>query len=332
MNRRFKVLILVLLTAVLCLSAAIANLAYSGSGSGQKPADTQTPAAGSSVTLFPGQNGLWGARTATGRVLIEPTWYYLRSMSDTVLIARRNDGTIDSFGLIRISGEQLVPFLYSNFEMKTPDFWIAALTENGSQKYHLYHADGTRWTDESWDSAELNNGVLTVTLGNSSYTGRVSPNSRRIEWTELHEEFDVSLYRLTLDVNETRLRNLPSAETLHLLGDAAADYLEYLFITREDPDTARIDTEHSSEIRAADRYEGCQLKGAQISRITACETEGYPEYLLQMQVQYRQLNAQGEAETVRTGMILRLRRDGTGDLVYAGFSDTRQRAIFGGTE
>ena len=89
MNRRFKLLVLVLLTAVLVLSAAIANLAFSGRQQNKKAADPEEPENGAAVTLFPGQNGLWGARAANGRILIEPTWYYLRAMRTVSLIARR---------------------------------------------------------------------------------------------------------------------------------------------------------------------------------------------------------------------------------------------------
>ncbi len=327
MNRRFKLLVLVLLTAVLVLSAAIASLAFSGSSSRKKTDDPETPENGADITLFPGQNGLWGARAANGRVLIEPTWYYLRAMSDTVLIARRNDGTIDSFGLIRISGEQLVPFLYSSFEMQAPDFWVAALTENGKRKYHLYHADGTRWADVSWDSVSLTNGILTASLGSSSYTGRLS--ERRIVWTDIREEYPVSLYTLTMDLNETKLRSLPAVQTLHKLGEAAADYLEYLFITREEPDLAYISAENRSEILAAHLYKGCQLKDAEISRITVRETDSYPEYLVQMQVRFRELDFDGELKLVRTGITLRLTRNAAGDFVYTGYSDTRLKAAEG---
>ena len=327
MNRRFKLLVLVLLTAVLVLSAAIANLAFSGRQQNKKAADPEEPENGAAVTLFPGQNGLWGARAANGRILIEPTWYYLRAMSDTVLIARRNDGTIDSFGLIRISGEQLVPFLYSSFEPKGTDFWVAALTENGQRKYHLYQSDGTRWADESWDSAELTNGILTVTLGNSSYTGRLS--GRRIVWTDIHEEYPVSLYTLTMNLNETRLRNLPSADTLHRLGKAAADYLEYLFITREEPDPAYMSAENRNEVLAANLYKGCQLKDAEISRITVRDTDSYPEYLVQMQVRFRELDYDGEVRLVRTAITLKLTRNAAGDFVYTGCSDTRLKAAAG---
>lgn len=324
MNRRFKLLVLVLLTAVLCLSAAIASLAFSGFGGKTVQQNPETPSAGPSVSLFVGQNGLWGARNANGRVLIEPAWYYLRLMSDTVLIARRNDGKTDSFGLIRSSdGEQLVPFLYSSFEMRAPDLWVASMKENGQMKYHLYHEDGTRWINASWDSVLLSGNTLTAIRGNSSYTGTLSKTDRRIIWTEIHEEYPVSLYPLIMDLSEAKLRHLPDAGTLRQIGQAAADYLEYLFITGSKPDASRISTEQANEILIADRYQNCQFQKAEISRISVRETNGFPAYLVQIQVQYRAPKTEDETETVRTAILLTLSRNAAGDYTYSGCSDVR---------
>ncbi|MBQ8920951.1 MAG: hypothetical protein IJ060_02175 [Oscillospiraceae bacterium] len=325
MNRRFRVLVLVLLTAVLLLSAAIANLAYSGSGNQGKKPNEETPESGSAVTLYV-QNGLWGARSKSGRVLIEPTWYYLRAMSDSVLIARRNDGREDRFGLLRTNGEQLVPFLYNAFEQKETDLWVASLTENGVPKYHLYHSDGTRWINRSWDSVSLAGDALTVTEGESTYTGRLSAQAGRIIWDDWHAVFPVGLYKLTMNLDAQRLRALPAEDVLTHLGAASAEYLEYLFITREAPEDARISAENSSEIRAAHAYAGCQLKEADITRISVQQTETFPVYTVWMIVQYHELNSSGEAQTVRTGMTLRISRNAMGDYTYFGFTDARTAA------
>jgi len=324
MNRRLKVLVLLLLMAVLLLSAAIAGMAFSGYGTKKEVNDPQEPEPAASVTLFVGQNGLWGARAANGRILIEPAWYYLRAMSDTVLIARRSGGASDNFGLIRISGEQLVPFLYSSFETKGADFWVAALKEDGRQKYHIYRADGTRLTNESWDYVDYSDGNLTVTLNGSRYSGKISGVTHRITWTDIHEEFPVSHFKLTVDLNTNLLRQMPSTDTVHQIGEAAASYLEYLFVTREN--AGNISTEDTADAHA---YEGCQLKNAEISRITALETEGYPKYLVQMQVQYQTLNENGKPELVRSAFLLTMGRNATGEFEYTGFSDVQMKAKSG---
>ena len=328
MNRRFRVLVLVLLTAVLFLSAAIANLAYSGSGSQSKKPNEQTPESGSAVKLYV-QNGLWGARSASGRVLIEPTWYYLRAMSDSVLIARRNDGREDRFGLLRTNGEQLIPFLYNSFDPKNADLWVASLTENGVPKYHLYRADGTRWINRSWDSVSVSGNELTVTEGESTYTGTLSEKEGRIIWSDWRAVFPVGLYKLTMNFGQDALRTLPAEDVLTHLGSACAAYLEYLFITREAPEDAKISAEHSSEIRAAHEYAGCQFKDAEITRISVQQTETFPVYTVWMIAQYQELNSAGEAQTVRTGMTLRISRNAMGEYTYFGFTDARTAASGG---
>ena len=90
MNRRLKLLILVLMYAVLILSAAILSFRLASPAGGTPEPEAQPAGNRNSVTLFEGASGLWGAANANGRVLIEPNWRYLRIMSDSVLIDRKS--------------------------------------------------------------------------------------------------------------------------------------------------------------------------------------------------------------------------------------------------
>ena len=68
-------------------------------------------------------------------MLIEPTWFYLRTMSDSVLIARRSAGKSAEYGLIRTNGEQLVP-----------EEWVARSTSVVSPLNREFHCGyGILW-------------------------------------------------------------------------------------------------------------------------------------------------------------------------------------------
>lgn len=331
MNRRLKLLILVLLLAVLCLSAAIVSFRLASPAATQPEPETQPAAHRGAVTLFEGTNGLWGAANANGRVLIEPTWYYLRIMSDSVLIARRGDGKSAAFGLIRTSGEQLVPFIYHSIvpvAASGSDLWIASFYENDQQRFHLYHADGTRWSDTAWDSCSYENGMLLLETGASRWQGAL--DGQHIGWTDWHTVYPVGLHTLTVDFDEAELKRLPPAETLSDIGEAAAGYLRYLFITRQHPDKTMLPEESKAEVLVDYRYISCRLVSAKISRIKVLETKGLPSYLVQMQIRYQRPNAESEiGETVDTAMMLTLTRSTSGALTYSSFTDSQMGAVGG---
>lgn len=330
MNRRLRLLVIILLAAVLFLSAAIVSSRLSGNQPVTENAGTAPAAGRSAVILFEGQNGLKGARTANGRVLIEPTWYYLRTMSDSVLIARRGSGKSDHYGLIAENGELLVPFLYRSFypaDSAGGDLWLASFEENGRQYYHLYHADGTRWTDTAWDTCTYADGVLSLGSGANRWT--VVPENGQLRPTSWHTEMPVGLHQLVTDLDEASLRRLPPVDTIMQLSEAAADYLAYLFVTKTPPDASLISAESAAAVRVEYRYNSCRLISADISRIGTGTTEGLPSYILQMQVRYQRPDEDGTLNIIDTAMILRITQNSAGAFTYSEFSDLQMNAAGG---
>lgn len=325
MNRRQKLLMLTLLAAVLSLIAAILSFRLAEPEGDPTDSGTPTAEARSTVELFPGSNGRWGARTASGRVLIEPTWYYLKKMSDAVLIARYSDGKTDRFGLITANGAQLVPFLYTSISLADPtepDLWFARFTENGRECCHLYHADGTRWSDTAWESCTFESGLLSVSQGYDVREGRLRDG--RISWISRRTEYPVGLHRLILELDEQELRQLPSAETVSQLSEAAAEFLRYLFVTQQAPDGLQGNAENS-----AAEYRSCRLISAEISRIKLRQTDGLPSYLVQMQVDYQRTEDDGTMECIRTAMELTLTQNAAGAVTYTDFADAQMNAAGG---
>ncbi len=349
MNSRTKLLIFALLAAVLFLSTAIISFRLASPAGEQLEQETQPAENRNAVSLIEGSDGLWGAVNANGRVLIEPIWGYLRIMSDSVLIARPSESKSDQIGLLRTNGEQLVPFIYQSIvpvAASNSDLWLAAFTENNKIYYHLYHADGTRWSDKAWDSYSYEEGMLTLESGKCRRKGKL--HDQQIEWTEWHTAYPVGLHMLTMDLDEIELKNMPSAEILSDIGETAAAYLRYLFVTKQQPDDTLLSPENSHEICVGSRYESCRLVSADISRIKTLETEGLPSYLVQIQVKYQIMDSKndllekpfyedrklqekyqnqgGILETVQTSMLLTLTRNASGALTYSGFRDSQMYA------
>lgn len=331
MTRRQTLFVCILVTAVLILAAAI--LSFRLSAPAEDPADSGTPPATVSAAVMPfvGTNGLWGARTANGRVLIEPVWSYLRIMSDTVLIARRNDGKADHFCLINTTGEQLVPFLYSSVvlaDTAEPDLWIASFTENDTPYVHLYHADGTRWSDTAWETYSYEDGMLSVSLGTEQRQGILREG--KIEWQSRYAEYHVGLHKLVSEQTDMQRAQLPPIDTVSQLGEAAAAFLRYLFVTRVAPEAFLISSENLSEIRVDYRYLSCRLVSAEISRIKIRQTDGLPSYLVQMQVVYQRDADDGSMERIETAMELVITQNASGAYTYSSFSDAQMNAASGG--
>lgn len=319
-NRRMKLLILALLTAILGLTAAIVSLAMQGRENNAALPDSDTDR--STVSLYV-QNGLWGIRTNSGRQITEPLWSNLRVMSDTVLIARESKGTQRLYGLIDNKGETLVPFVYSDFAWQDDcKLWIATLQEpeNDQTVYHLYNSNGTLCTLNAWDICTCENGVLTLTVGANTCTAVHSGYG--LAYKSWYSEHTVGLRRLTMELNEQQLAMLQSAETINALGDAAAAFLSYLLVSPDTPpDASLIGSENPSSLLIGSRYTGYRLQSAYVSRLVPIKTTGFPAYRIQMQVQYVPLESSSTDTSITTAMILTISQNANGAFVYTSFSD-----------
>ena len=323
MERRMKPLIIVLLSLLLCLGAATGSRVTPAEST--PPAQAQTQTDSKAVVLY-AENGLWGAKTAGGRVLIEPAWYYLRKMSSSVLIARKSGGANDRYGLLSTDGDLRAPLIYTSFHQLTDDIWAAELTETGSsrEQYHLYREDGTRWQDAVWDTCTCADGLLTLTSGQNSFSYAVTEDGwQRQAW---HSEHSVGIHTLRMEWDEAQLSLLPEDEILLELGDAAAAYLTYLFLTGEAPDASLLTAEDTASLRVGYRYRNCTLATANVSRLRILQTDGYPSYSIQLSVTYRRDRTDDEAVISDTAMLLTVTRNAAGEYTYSGFTDIQAQA------
>lgn len=324
MHRRMHWMILVLLLVVVGLMIAILRPRQES-----ETADDSgivTPAS-NETELFV-ENGKWGVRTGFGRTVLEPEWYYLRAMGEDLLIARSDGSSESRYGIIRYNGEIVVPFFYDSIDSKAEDLWIAQIEENGVVQYHLYHQDGTLWMTTAWDDTKYTQEQLMLQRGDDSFIASLGANG--IEWEQWHSAHMVGLHTMTMDFNAAQLRHLPDWETLYMLGEAAACYLNGLMIAT--PDTLSFfpsNIEDNTNFSGAYYYTNCTLQDASVSRVKIVQTEGFPAYLVQMQVTYIRTDADGAETTISTAILLDISRNLNGSYVFTGMRDLQQEVSGG---
>ena len=325
MDQRARILTVVLLTAAVCLCSALAAYRLHRSAAAPPESSETHPQEQQGIQLYV-ENGLWGARTPGGRVLAEPKWYYLRAMSDDVLIAKKQLPDETRTGLIRTNGELLVPFIYRTVEQAGDDLWVAELPAGNGTHCHLYRSDGSRWSDTEWFSCETDaDGNAVLSAERCSLMIRFREN--RLERTSWHSLHKVGLHDLRLDFDAPQLAALPDSDTLLHLGDAAADYLTYLFIDDSLIDPALFSGENPDSLYAAPRYQNCYLQSASVSRVRLPETSGFPTYLMQLRISYHLEDAAGDDRDIVTAMYLTVSRNAAGGYTYSGFSDALSEQI-----
>lgn len=319
MNRQMKLLILVLLTAILILTSAIVSLAMQG-----KRNNASIPETGGSngaVSLYI-ENGLWGIRTNSGRRITEPKWSNLRVMNDTMLIAKSNAGNARRYGIIDNKGDTLVPAVYSDFDpLSDLSLWVATLADTEPPQYHLYDAAGQLCFMNAWDSCSTQGTIISLTQGSNRVIADYIQNELQLR--SHYSEHTVGLRKLTVNLNRSAMEKLYSPQTAIALGNAAANYLSYLFVTPDTPlDNAVIGSENPSSLLVSSRYNGYRLHSAAIQHIVLVQNDGLPAYLLQIQVRYSPIAAGNDvSRIISTAMLLTVAQNANGDFVYTAFSD-----------
>lgn len=321
---RLRVVILLLLTALLCAGAAGGSMIMQRGG--DAPPHAQSGSSPTSLFVESG-SGLWGVKSATGRVLIEPEWYSLRLMSSDVLIARRDGSAHSGYGLLHTNGDLIVPLIYTSFHQMTDDIWAAELSEGNKECYHLYHADGTRWLDAAWDTCTYDDGILTLTEGRNEFSYMVSGG--RLLRQSWYTEHAVGLHTIRMAFSEGSLKSLPGDDVLRSLGDSAAEYLKYLFLAADPPDASLLTAEDTASLRVGRLYRNCTLAMAEVSRVAELQNGGYPSYLMQIQVTYKRNHDEGKPEVINTAFYLTITRNAAGAYTYSGFADTQMAAAPG---
>ena len=324
MDRRMKPLILLLLMALLCLTAEMNGLAQEAFQRSQK--DKETQIIPPTATYLYVKEGFWGVRTGSGRVIMEPKWYLLRMMGEDTLIAKQSPRQGGKFGIVDYSGAVIVPFVYDEINYTGNDLWTATLTEKDHSVYHLYHGDGTLWSDTAWDGCASAGAILSLQSGTNTCFARLGDTSLSVcGW---HSEHQVGLHTLTMDLDENQLARCPSPDVLLHLGDTAAKYLLYLFVTPQNtPDATLLNAADTSSLTVSYLYSGCFLNSASVSRVKIIEGTEFPTYLLQMQVSYRRMDGSRITDRVTTSMQLTVTANANGTYGYTAFFDPQSAFV-----
>lgn len=314
--KRFQTAFLGILTALLCGTAFAADKLQPAADA-PPPKEPEPPV--SAVTLFV-ENGLWGARTSSGRVLLEPEWYRLQMMQGNLLAAQRNDRS-RCYGLITADGEQLTPFLYHSLDEIMPDVWRGVLAGD-ADRIHLYRKDGTRWAERAWDSCEVSDGQLR--MKDDTVQTVYLPEQRGLHLLSYEAEFPVGLHKLKISFGREMLKTLPEEDVLTRLGEAAADYLEYLFVAPDTPPDASLFGSESNALGVSNLYRGSAYVSGEISRIfTEQGDDGFPAYQLLMPIQYAVTDEMRQRRQYSTAIRLTVSRNSAGMYTYTDFEDVR---------
>ena len=317
MDRRMKPLILLLLTALLCLTVEMNAMIVRMHAEHTKEDILQNIPL--TEPYIYGNNGLWGIRTGSGREILAPEWYQLLAMSDDVLVAKHSEA--GKYGLIHQNGETIVPFIYDSFAtVSGENLWIGSIGTEDDALYHLYRGDGTLWSDTAWEEYSYEDKVLSLRNGETECSVSLADSHFSIEsWHSVHH---VGLHRLTMDLDAEQLKQLPASNVLTHLGDAAANYLIYLFVTpKNPPDAALLVGEDTSPLTISYLYADCVLKKASVRDIRIHENEGFPQYIIKMDVAYNRMEDGQIAERLETDMTLTVAANADGSYGYAAFYD-----------
>lgn len=322
MERHMKPLLLTLMIMLLILAIELTEIAKTRAIEPNYTVEKVTEP--TSISLYV-ENGLWGVRTGSGRVIVKPEWNHLLMMGNDILIAKKNAVSHGLFGMINYSGEVLIPFIYTSITPVGKDgLWVAEIHEGEGLyeevKYHLYRSNGTRWTDIAWDHYDYQDGLISLKQGSNLYVVTIVGNDLKLRsW---HTEHRVGLQKLNMDLSEFQLNSAPNATTLRHLGDTAASYLSYLFLTPNvSLDPSLVSGEDSSAVLVAYHYADCILRSAKVTRVKILDSPTFPNYLVQMHIVYTRTNANGTAERVETSMSLTISVNPSGTYGYSAFFD-----------
>ena len=320
--KRFQAAFMGILTAMLCAAAYAAGTLQPAA---DVPPQDEPEMPASAVMLFV-ENGLWGARTGGGRVLLEPEWYRLQMMQGNVLAAQKNDRS-RCYGLITTDGEQLTPFFYHSMDEIMPDVWRGVLS-GSEDKIHLYHKDGSRWAERAWDSCDASDGQLRLKDGNVQTVYLAEQNG--LHMISYAAEYSVGLHKLSAAFSKEMLASLPEEQELTQIGEAAAAYLEYLFLSPDTPPDSSLFSNASNALGVAYLYRGSTYVSGEISRIfTEEKDDGFPSYQLLMPIRYAVNSEDGQRKQYSTAIRLTISRNSAGMYIYTDFEDVRFQMMNG---
>lgn len=95
------------------------------------------------------ENGYYGVKESSGRIIIEAVWNEIRQLGYERFIVSRYTNNGIRYGIIDISANIVVPFIYTEISSSGSDFMIG-ITEDGG--YVLFDSYGDIIIDEEWDT------------------------------------------------------------------------------------------------------------------------------------------------------------------------------------
>lgn len=209
-----------------------------------------------------GENGFYGVKNSSGKIIIEARWNKIDQIENEHFIVSIFTSKGARYGVIDISENVIVPFVYTELVCYNDEF-LAGITTDG--KYVLFDNAGEVLIAEEWDSFHKNyeskpltaiGNYIQVDKGNSTY--RITSSSDgKLVMTNLHMARDIlGNIRMINVVNHSDILRLSDSFRIYNeLTDRTIEYITALFSG---------DMSALKELSWSDEYRDIQPEGMNI--------------------------------------------------------------------
>lgn len=179
MNKHVKLAVSLLFIVLIVLAAAITRF-YSNTGRSTTDRRESSEISrrlapdNEGSRIFSDSNGMYGVIDSGGKVVIAPEWYSLSGGNGLYTASSKINGTILT-GCIDGEGNVIVPLIFSEIKKYSCDgfvFNIARAASDGT--YVVFDSGFLPCFASSWDSAELDGNILSLTTDMGRYEYSVS--------------------------------------------------------------------------------------------------------------------------------------------------------------
>lgn len=223
-----------------------------------------------------GENGFYGVKNSSGKIIIEARWNTINQIGDERFIVSIFTSKGARYGIIDISENVIVPFVYTDITDYNEEF-LAGVSSDG--KYVLFDCSGEVLINEEWDSFHKNyeksslgatGNYIQADKGNSTCRIRLREDGNLI-MTDIHMARDILGHERTINaVNHSGILRISDTFRIYNeITDRSVEYIEALFSS----DTASVkDMAWSDEYREI-QPEGMNIRGSELIYCTDPQPE-----------------------------------------------------------
>ena len=176
MNKRTRLIVSLLFIGIIVLAVAITRF-YSRTEKSADSSKSQNDIVkrlnfdSSGNRAFKNDEGLVGIFDSSERIIVYPEWKSIKFTNNKdICIASKDIHDKELYGCIDYEGNIVVPFVYSNIDLKSSAERVFYIADTADKKSSVvYNSNFDPCFSRAWDSCEYESGELTVKEGNDSY-------------------------------------------------------------------------------------------------------------------------------------------------------------------